>query len=181
MSIELKKITDYEKLIIEKAACDYEYIMKHWRENDSDFQKVFYDFYIKARSPWMGGKKNVDACFDALKKYSEEKDIKRNIETIIGALKKNGNKNNEFSIASKIIHTIDDSAPIYDGKICKYLTKEGNVHLKWHNASGEKRNIDLIEADWEALCNWYKQFEDEDIRKPWIECFDGNFAGHKNI
>lgn len=49
MVINLNKITLKQKLIIEKGLLDYVYIMKYWKNNEIDFRKVYYDFYLKAR------------------------------------------------------------------------------------------------------------------------------------
>ena len=49
MRIDVKSITDRQKLTIEKGLCDYRYIMANWKKNDRDFQEVYYDFYLKAR------------------------------------------------------------------------------------------------------------------------------------
>lgn len=59
MKIEVQKITSRQKLIIEKGLCDYRYIMKDWKKNDSDFQSVFYDFYLKARWAVMSKPENT--------------------------------------------------------------------------------------------------------------------------
>lgn len=53
MVINLNKITLKQKLIIEKGLFDYVYIMKHWKNNEIDFRKVYYDFYLKARQKVM--------------------------------------------------------------------------------------------------------------------------------
>lgn len=58
MAIDLNKVTPKQKLIIEKGLLDYVYIMKYWKDNDIDFQKVYYDFYLRARWKVMSKPEN---------------------------------------------------------------------------------------------------------------------------
>lgn len=49
MQIDVNQITERQKFTIRKGLCDYQYIMANQSKNDSDFQAVYYDFYLKAR------------------------------------------------------------------------------------------------------------------------------------
>lgn len=55
--IEIGKITERQKLIIRKGLLDYKYIMDNWKKNDEDFQKVYYEFYLKARFSVLNDRK----------------------------------------------------------------------------------------------------------------------------
>lgn len=180
MSIDLNKITPRQKLTIAKGLCDYQYIMENWYKNDEDFQKVYYEFYLKSRWSEINKGDNKKIYFNLLKSISPDTCL----VSIVTALKKGMNScSNEFSIASKLLHTRNPSLPIYDSKIREYLSKKENVNLWWqipNKVSGAPRctkELDKIEHDWYLLCKWYEEFESEQ----WISWFDSSFPAFKDI
>ena len=91
----------------------------------------------------------------------------------------------ELSIGSKLLHTRNDSFPIYDSKVREYLLNVENVEF-WWNVRGTSMpkgtsKREQIKHDWETLCNWYKSFLASARGIQWINWFDENFPNHKDI
>ena len=86
-----------------------------------------------------------------------------------------------------MLHTRDDSLPIYDSKVRDYLSKEEQVKLWWqipNSVSGAPRGETekaKIEHDWNALRDWYDGFLKSQRGEGWIEWFDYNFPAYTNI
>lgn len=177
MAIILDRITEREKLIIAKGLLDYQFIMDNWKRNTKDFQDVYYEFYLKARWAIMKNSQNSDAYFDVLGSIGSNAEIMNVIEALRSKL---GSDQYEFSICSKLLHTVNPNSPIYDSKVRKYLSKEEKVKLCFHT----NKNIDKkekIEKDWQAICNWYKNFLGSERGKEWIAWFDENFPSYSSI
>ena len=114
MTIDLNKITPKQKLIIEKGLLDYVYIMKCWKNNDIDFQKIYYDFYLRSRWKVMSKPENQYIYFKKLQNLNANESL----FDILFYLKEHmGSNSFEFSIATKLLHTRNDQTPIYDSKI----------------------------------------------------------------
>ena len=177
----IDKITDLQKLTIAKGLCDYRYIMEHWKDNDEDFQKVYYDFYLKARTV-IRTSKYREAYFNIFSQLSSDAEMDEILEKT-----KKITGDWEFSIASKLLHTINDELPIYDSKIREYLSSKENVPFWWQRrmkdskrprgASVEKQ----IQHDWEELKAWYEKFLQSERGKKWIKWFDKNFPDFEDI
>lgn len=178
MEININDISAKKKLIIEKGLCDYKYITDHWKDNDSDFQSVFYEFYLKARWAVMSDKEKQKAYFEKM----HEKDFKEDIVEVVKFLKtKTGYY--EFSLASKMLHTVNPKWPIYDRKVREYLTKERGIKFEW-NCNEDRDSdliLDLIRKDWDKLIGWYEDFIPSATGQKWIEWFDSNFESYKDM
>lgn len=184
MKIHVACITPRQKLIIEKGLCDYRYIMHHWRENDSDFQTVYYQFYLKARWALMNNPKNAELYFRKLQSISPEESLLDIIDDLSGTIEKHSC---EFSICSKLLHTRNDSVPIYDSKVRKYLSKEENVDFWWNCPAGKSKKttgiseMEKIEHDWLLLNTWYTSFLSSKAGIEWIDWFNRSFPSHASI
>lgn len=75
MTIDLNKITPKQKLIIEKGLLDYVYIMKCWKNNDIDFQKIYYDFYLRSRWKVMSKPENQYIYFKKLQNLNANESL----------------------------------------------------------------------------------------------------------
>ena len=75
MRIDVKSITDRQKLTIEKGLCDYRYIMANWKKNDRDFQEVYYDFYLKDKP------KNKESALS-------QRVVAKNIKDLVSSVRK---------------------------------------------------------------------------------------------
>ena len=186
MYIDLDKITARQKLIISIGLCEYQYIMDNWKNNDEDFQSVYYDFYLKARWAVMSKPGNRNPYFDKLQSISPSD----NLLDVMSSLKNEMEKKcYELSLTSKLIHTRNTSSPIYDSKVREYLSKEENVEFWWHRGTGMSGNsaprgtseFDKIKHDWNALCEWYQEMMNSDRGRMWVEWFDNNFSNYKHI
>ena len=181
--IKLEEITPRQKLVISKGLLDYRYIMSHLEDMDDDFQAVYYDFYLKARWARMSKQVNKDVYFGLLDSISPE----TSIIDVLNKLKGKDEKGYEFSIGSKLLHTVNDSLPIYDRKIREYLCGEKEVNFWWqipNKISGAPRgmgDMDKIEHDWNELCGWYKTFLILPEGKKWLKWFDETFPGYEDI
>lgn len=174
--IEIDKITERQKLIIRKGLLDYKYIMDNWKKNDEDFQKVYYEFYLKARFSVLNDR-TKKIYFDLLKQISPKDDLMY----ILGKLEfKEGEK--EFSIASKLLHTRNDLSPIYDSKVRKYLLKEENVKLEYLVSSSKRTSKEQkIKNDWLKINQWYNDYCHSQRGKEWIQWFNANFKEFTDI
>lgn len=180
MKINLNYITPFEKLTIQKGLCDYEYIMNHWQENDDDFQRVYYNFYLSARWVKMGKKNIKDFYFSKLQSISADDDL---ISIIDDFAKNSTDECLEFSIISKMLHTRNNNSPIYDSKIRNYLSECENQQFYWQR-KGAPRGMtqhEKIEHDWTLLKKWYSDFLESDRGKQWIEWFDVTFPAYSHI
>lgn len=179
MAIILKDISERQKLIIAKGLLDYQFIMLNWKTNTKDFQDVYYEFYLKARWAMMKNPQNSKAYFDML----QSTDKKTNLMYVINELKSKLTKESyEFSLCSKLLHTINPQSPIYDSKVREYLSTEENVDF-WFN-TGKKNNkttYEKIEHDWKELCSWYEEFLDSKEGKEWVDWFDFHFPSYSSI
>lgn len=151
MAIDLNKVTSKQKLIIEKGLLDYVYIMKYWKDNDIDFQKIYYDFYLKARWKVMSKPENQYIYFKKLQDLNPNESL---LDVLFYLREHMDSKSFEFSIATKLLHTRNDHMPIYDSKIRNYLIRQENVRLWWLTSfknSGDKAKLAQIEHDWDLL------------------------------
>ena len=184
----IRNFTPKEKLIISKGLLDYEYIMNNWKTNNKDFQDVFYSFYLKARWAAMSKEQNLSAYFDLLNSYSNSTNVQReDLMSIVNALSEDSK---EFSICSKLLHTINPDCPIYDSKVRMRLSNNINkVEFWWQRDKGmygkgapRKTSVDeKIDHDWKVLCDWYDNFLTSSIGQQWIELFDQTFPNYTNI
>ena len=175
----LEKISEKQKLIIAKGLLDYQFIMDNWKMNTKDFQDVYYEFYLKARWAMMKNPQNSSAYFEILQ--STKSDAK--LIDIINELKPKLTKETyEFSLCTKLLHTINPNAPIYDSKVRKYLSDVKGVDL-WFN-TGKKQNKtteDKIVHDWNELFKWYNGFLESGEGKKWVDWFNNNFPFYSGI
>lgn len=180
MKIDVYQITPRQKLAIAKGLCDYRYIMEYWKQNDSDFQKVFYDFYLKARWAIMNKTGNKEPYFKKLQEISPDdslidilKDLKLRMES----------DSYEFSIGSKLLHTRNPSMPIYDSKVRDYLSAEEKVSFLWYQSgtSRDKSALEKIEYDWKKLREWYDCFLNSEQGLEWLSWFDRCFPAYADI
>lgn len=184
MKIDVNMITPKQKLTIEKGLCDYQYIMDNWQVNDSDFQNVFYDFYLKARWSVMTKPSNKKLYFQKLQSISPKNSL---LDILIDLKDKMEKSSYEFSLASKLLHTRNDMSPIYDSKVRIYLSQEENVNFWWQiplKVSGAPRgtsDIKKIEHDWSELKCWYTSFISSQKGKQWIDWFNINFPNYTYI
>lgn len=179
MSIILETISEKQKLIISKDLLDYQFIMLNWKTNTKDFQDVYYEFYLKARWAIMKNPQNREAYFDILK--STDKTTK--LIEVINVLKTKLTKESyEFSLCSKLLHTVNPNSPIYDSKVRKYLSAEKGMDF-WFNTgkNNNKTTQEKIEHDWKILCEWYEKFLDSKDGKEWVDWFDNNFPSYNSI
>lgn len=172
--IDVYQITPRQKLIIEKGLCDYRYIMENWKLNDSDFQAVYYDFYLSARWAVMSKEGNKKPYFELLQRIEPTDSL---IDLVEELKEKMENHSYEFSLGSKLLHTRNPLSPIYDSKIREYLSAEEGVHFWWHGTGAPRGTTELekIKHDWHVLNNWYKEILDSDRGGAWINWFDYAF------
>ncbi len=179
MPMVLRSITPKQKLIIAKGLLDYQFIMDNWKTDSREFREVYYEFYLKARWAVMKKPENSDSYFAILQNVSATS----NLIDIIDELQQNiSPRSYEFSVCSKLLHTINPSSPIYDSKVRKFLSEETKTDF-WFN-SGKKSNIstrDKIIHDWKKLCEWYEAFLKSPTGKEWIAWFDSNFPSFSQI
>jgi len=186
MAIDIKMITPRQKLIIAKGLCDYQYIMDNWQINDDDFQKVYYDFYLKARWAVMSKESNRRPYFHKLQTISPADDL---IDIVNDLMREMEKHSYELSLVSKLLHTRNSSSPIYDSKVREYLSREEGVEFWWNRTPGMRgksapkrtAEIDKIKHDWLNLCDWYKVFLQSSRGLQWIEWFDNNFPSYNHI
>ena len=184
MEIILEKITPRQKLIIVKGLYDYQYIMENWQFNDADFQKVFFDFYLKARWAVMGNANNMRPYFELLQTIEPEDDL---MDILLNLKKMAGIESYEFSLGSKLLHTRNTSMPIYDSKVRIYLSAEEGVDFWWHVSQRKCRvprgtpETEKIKHDWAELRKWYDAFLPSQRGIEWINWFDNNFPAFSGI
>ena len=182
--INVSSITEKQKLTIAKGLCDYNYIMNNWKKNDADFQDVYYSFYLKARWAVMNLPGNKNPYFDKLQSIASTDEFM----SILDDLKsKMAASSYEFSLCSKLLHTRNPQSPIYDSKVCDYLTNEENIDFWWHHSPkvrGASRKLserEKIEHDWIELNTWYNTFLSSPKGNQWIRWFDYNFPSYSSI
>lgn len=186
MGIDVERITPRQKLIITKGLCDYQYIMDNWEKNDSDFQTVYYEFYLKARWAVMSKQGNFQPYFRKLQTISPTADI---MEIVCDLKREMESQSYELSLVSKLLHTRNSSSPIYDSKVREYLSREEGIEFWWQRKAGMSGNsaprgtseIEKIEHDWLTLCKWYESFLKSSQGLKWIKWFDDNFSPYEHI
>ena len=178
--INITKISGKQILTIEKGLLDYDFIMKNWKSNSSDFQEVYYEFYLKAEFATFGNLYNRIVYFNRLKAMKPT-DTLFDIMADLNKIK----KHNEFSVSTKLLHTFNPANPIYDSKIREYLSKDEHVDLWWNlSKTGAPRStpkIDKIKHDWVVLNDWYNSFLKSTDGKKWIAWFNGQFPKYTSI
>ena len=165
--IVLSKITRIQKLIILKGLVDYEFIMKYWKTDGPDFEKVYYNFYLTAERFKYSNPVAQKIYFERLLKTKPTDSLLDIIKDIGG---------NDFVVASKLLHTVNPNKPIYDSKVRKYLIAFEGVKLYKH-----PYNLTTIEKDWKLLKGWYTSFLPSKRAKSWIQWFDKEFPAYSHI
>ena len=186
MRIDIDKITPRQKLVIAKGLCDYQFIMDNWQKNDTDFQEVYYEFYLKARWAVMSNSNNKLPYFQKLQNIAPTDELMDILNELKSEME---SQSYELSLGSKLLHTRNASAPIYDRKIKEYLSKEENIEFWWHRTSDMSgasaprgtSEIEKINHDWLELCKWYSVFLSSPRGIQWIKWFDCNFPTYKHI
>lgn len=182
--INVTTITPKQKLTIAKGLCDYCYIMDNWHLNDEDFQEVYYTFYLKARWAVMNLYDNKNPYFEKLQAINPTDDFMEILDDLKSSMIANSY---EFSLGSKLLHTRNPQKPIYDSKVCDYLTAEENVDFWWHHSPkvrGASRGLSerqKIEHDWNELNAWYNTFLTSTRGRQWIDWFNLNFPSYSSI
>ena len=158
--------------------------MDNWIINDDDFKSVYYDFYLKARWAVMNKAQNKNPYFDKLQSIDPNADLLSILDDLKDTMLSNSY---EFSLGTKLLHTRNPLKPIYDSKVCDYLTSEENVDLWWHHSPrlrGASKGLterQKIEHDWNELNNWYNNFISSSRGIEWINWFDLNFSNYVSI
>lgn len=168
--INLQKITERQKLIISKGLLDYLYIKKYWKTYSEDFQKVYFDFYLKGAA--ISNKKDI--YFEIFKKINKDVSMEQLLNIL---LKKMGKVH--LSISSKMLHTFNNNLPIYDSVVSGYL--KSNYDLSIKSASQKKDRMKNALQNWESLNEWYTSLKYEADRNEIIEWFDLNYPNESKI
>lgn len=184
MLLDLSLITNRQKLTIAKGLLDYQYIMNYWKTDcvnadttiQDDFRSVYYGFYLKARWVKMSNEEYQNEYFQLLHSSPQH-----DLMTIIDILK-NKSGDYEFSICSKLLHTINPTFPIYDSKVRIFLKNKVGLDL-WYltGRKASKTTEEKIRNDWTLLCDWYRYFINTSEGKGWISWFDVNFPSFQSI
>ena len=184
MLLDLSLITNRQKLTIAKGLLDYQYIMNYWKTDcvnadttiQDDFRSVYYGFYLKARWAKMGNEEYQNEYFQLLHSSPQH-----DLMTIIDIFK-NKSGDYEFSICSKLLHTINPTFPIYDSKVRIFLKNKVGLDF-WYltGRKASKTTEEKIKNDWTLLCTWYRDFIKTTEGKDWIAWFDVNFPGFQSI
>ena len=184
MLLDLSLITNRQKLTIAKGLLDYQYIMNYWKTDcvnadttiQDDFRSVYYGFYLKARWAKMGNKEYQNEYFQLLHSSPQH-----DLMTIIDIFK-NKSGDYEFSICSKLLHTINPTFPIYDSKVRIFLINKVGLDF-WYltGRKASKTTEEKIKNDWTLLCTWYRDFIKTTEGKDWIAWFDVNFPSFQSI
>lgn len=170
----LDGITDRQKLIIRKGLCDYRYILHNWEKNDEDFQKVYYDFYLKSGYSRINKGNNRKIYFDMLQK--PENDLMQVVKKLHDEME---GHSYEFSFATKLLHTRNPKNPIFDNKVRLFLLNQGNE--LWWNRKSSYTHEECIKHDWDLLVNWYNQFLASKDGKLWLRWFKAEFPDYQGI
>lgn len=190
-------LSERQKLIIKLGLLQYGYIMNHRNNpNDLDFQKVYTDFYLSAQP-----KVSQPAYFNYFNNVNSNTRVTTVENYLYKNLKKKGKKGNitnsnlnlhEFSFSTKMLHTVDDSKPIFDSKIEDYLKKQDSfndgtrIGLLWSRRYENKiKNTytvsQIIDHDYCLLNKWYDERLSEINSKKgrgynYIKWFDKEFG-----
>ena len=184
MCINVNEITTWQKYLIEKELPNYKYIMHNWQTDDEHFRQVYYKFYLSASHASLTPQ-SKNSYFEVLHNYELNLENPRdNLINIVGQLySAMDSHRNEFSFASKLLHTRNDSFPIYDSKVRKYLSNlptDNQVQFTWKQ-SNSSNALDEIKDDWAALCDWYDRFLASEEGVEWVNWFDESFPAYSNI
>jgi len=143
--IETEILLNKEKIFnnFDKGSLDsYEFIMKRFEEkngkikNDEEFRRKFKLFY--RLSPAHLGIKFEDKYFELLE--SGENDLEKVLRELykIETLRKR--KTIQFSFATKLLHTLDSSKPIFDSKV------KDRLNIVMNGDNGEEKIYSSIKA-----------------------------------
>lgn len=110
---------------------------------DEEFRRLFNGFYqVRRNADWQ-------KVFYAL--MEEKKGQHPTIEEIMLYLAENTTRKSvELSFASKLLHTIDPTNPIYDKKVADFLHLKGPA-LYWSNDAKIAKQV----ANYAAITEWY--------------------------
>ena len=182
------QINERQKLKIKLGLLQYDYIMKQKsNQYNQDFQKVYTDFYLSSQRI-----ASQHAYFDGFSKFDSNTivtEIEEYLFQNLTKIDKEGKVTNlglhEFSFSTKMLHTIDDSKPIFDSLIEDYLKNEEGLDLWWSNRHYKIKKgytvKQIIENDWKLLSDWYSdRLKEINLRKgngyDWIDWFDKEFG-----
>ena len=133
-------------------------------ENE-EFQHLFNGFYqVRRNKNWR------DAFYSLLE---EKKGKKPSIEEVMTYLAENTQRKSvELSFASKLLHTLDPTKPIYDKKVATFLRLE-SPPAYWSKEAKMKRQI----SNYNAIIEWYKTPQS----KTYVGLFDKMFPEYREV
>ncbi len=133
-------------------------------ENE-EFQHLFNGFYqVRRNEDWR-------KVFYSL--MEEKKGENPSIEEIMVYLAENTKRKSvELSFASKLLHTLDPSNPIYDRKVSNFLNLKGPA-LYWTSEAKIARQVD----NYNAIMEWYKTPQAKSL----IALFDKTFPEYSKL
>lgn len=152
----------------------YDYLRRNSSVRTPLFEEVYKTFYL--RNTHLKGWTSADYSnyFSYMFSFAPtgpyENDVDLVAKHLQGVLTKGSY---ELSFSSKLVHTKDNSCPIFDNMVIKYLKEFEGLIL-----STTASHI----AKYKALCNWYDNFIKRDPRyKSWIGWFDITFPSYIGI
>lgn len=183
MKINFTNVTEKQLMNLQLGLIQYEYIRSHYQIDDEDFRDVFTSFYLSSQAR-MRNSENRNPFFELLRETKADSSL---IDIVNNLNEKLPLGMYEFSFATKLLHTVNNSSPIYDSKIYQYLKKERNVDFwdiqsnKCDSDGNKYSKIDKIKHNWEELKNWYNSFILTNECDEWIKWFDNNFPNYQHI
>ena len=171
--IDVRQITERQKLTIKNGINCYQYIMNYYNPDNIDFRDVFTEFYLKSQAN-MKKEGQQEQFFNVMKNCK----LSTELTTIIEQLREQPIGMYEFSFATKLLHTVNAKngieTPIFDSKVRKYLHDVYKKTFKFNNNSNTDK-IQAIRADWETLTKWYDEFKKTPDWDTWITWFNKEF------
>ena len=160
----------YEQRLKERFGLNtYSWIQKNVNPLDTEFQKKFNAYY-----GINGARRSVEWKNDYYDVFST-KTKESTFEEIIRDLSQKPNINRcEFSFASKMLHTYDDTKPIVDRNVLGFFNKE-------IEGSTLEEKIQSAIKIYSEIENWYDSYLKTKDAKECIAFFDETFPEFKSI
>ena len=151
----------------------YRYIQDNFVTHSRNFELAYRRFYMKsAARSWA--ESDFRTYFDLMYAANENSTVESFNDSLIEQLSL-GISN--LSFASKAIHTINPTTPIYDRLIRNYLSTYERVRYL-SNPVGRDNQL----RAYSQITNWFDNFMNNDPRyNSWIEWFDKTFSNYQTI
>lgn len=163
---------------LEQESIDvYNFLKEEFEKSDVTknhlFQFVFRSFYRLDNAGLTPEFKKEYFCILEENRYKNEFELEKIIKKLYNFPNRKGQPTLQFSFATKLINTIDDTFPIYDSKVAKMF------QFNRPNHSNFDKKLIKYQEQLDEIKSGYNQILNSNLIPTTIQEFDNKFINHK--